>query len=185
MTDEEFAEARALARAVDDGTRTEAEFRAAFPALPPSGVIGRDYASFSIAQRDLVIELLLADRFSPRGRGGDARWTQGAGHARGRDVARAGACSGSTTSASRALIAAALDAALRAAVDRVRADWERGVPTPLALAPLHHAGAAGRGRRRAALSPPDEPVAPRREQGVGAGARPAAPVRSAHAAARG
>ena len=33
------------------------------PALPPSGVVGRDYASFSIAQRDLVIELLLAGRF--------------------------------------------------------------------------------------------------------------------------
>src|SRR5690606_4046658 len=73
ITAEEFAEARSLARSIDDTAKSEgtpaararelAEFRPRYPALPRAGVIGRDFASFSTAQRDLVIELLLAGRF--------------------------------------------------------------------------------------------------------------------------
>ena len=40
-------------------------------------------------------------------------------------------------------IAAALEMRFVAAIDRVRADWSRGVITPLSLEPLHIAGCAG------------------------------------------
>jgi hypothetical protein len=142
VTDEQFTAARTLARAVDDGSRTEAEFRAAFPALPPSGVVGRDYASFSIAQRDLVIELLLAGRFHlalaavlPDGR--DVLVTHAGVTSRELDLL------GLADERDPRVIAAALEAQLHAAVERVRADWQRGVPTALTLAPIHLAGATG------------------------------------------
>src|SRR5438552_2028893 len=39
------------------------DFAARFPTLPPHGVLARDYASFSVAQRELVTALLVAARF--------------------------------------------------------------------------------------------------------------------------
>jgi len=142
LTDERFAGARALAREVDDGARTEAEFRAAYPELPPSGVVGRDYASYSTVQRDLVIELLLAGRFHlalagtlPDGR--DALVTHAG------VTSRELGLLGLADERDPRVLAATLDAHLQAAVERVREDWLRGVPTPLSLEPLHVAGAAG------------------------------------------
>ena len=143
MTDAQFAKARALARAIDDGTRTEAEFHAAYPALPPSGVIGRDYSSFSIEQRALVIELLLAGRFhlalvgELAGRGA-VLLTHAAVTTR--ELAMLDLVGGVETPQR---IAAALEAHLQAAVARVRDDWQRGITTPLSLAPLHVAGGNG------------------------------------------
>src|SRR5690606_26653025 len=73
LDDETFQTARAMGREIDHVAKTvgpkaakdrEREFRAKYPALPSSGVIGRDYASFTTEQRALVIELLLAGRFS-------------------------------------------------------------------------------------------------------------------------
>ena len=143
MTDATFDEARTLARAIEAGTRTEAEFRAAYPELPPSGVIGRDYASFSVEQRSLVIELLLAGRFRLAlvgelvDRRGDALITHAA------VTTRELAMLGIVGAEESRTIAAALDTLLDVAVDRVRADWQRNVTTPLSLAPLHATGGNG------------------------------------------
>src|SRR5262245_21575847 len=73
IDDARFEEARKLARSIDDtehktgkdaaARRVRDEYGPAFPELPPPGVIGRDYASFTTEQRTLVMELLLAGRF--------------------------------------------------------------------------------------------------------------------------
>ncbi len=140
VSDDRFAQARAFARALDGDPARDARFLAAFPDLPTPGLAGRDYAAFSSEQRTLVQDLLLAGRFHlavtgvlPDGR--DALLTH-AGVV-GRELAMLG------VAATPAAIAAALEQQLAAAVDRVRDDWARGVPTALSLAPLHVAGADG------------------------------------------
>ena len=151
LTDEQFQAARVLARSIDDTEhregaeaatqRTRDEFIAAFPELPPPGVLGRDYASFTTEQRALVQELLLAGRFHLAAIGELPD---------GRDVLLTHA--GVTTrelgilgceDASPRAIAAALEAQLVAAVDVVRADWQSGTNTPLSLEPLHVTGGRG------------------------------------------
>jgi hypothetical protein len=151
LTDEQFEAARTLARSIDETERTAGdaaakqrtrdEFVPAFPELPPPGVLGRDYASFTTEQRALVQELLLAGRFHlartaelPDGRialmthaGVTTRELGMLGH----------------DGADPQAIAAALEMQLRSAVDAVRADWLRGTCTPLSLAPLHVPGARG------------------------------------------
>ncbi len=140
ISDERFAAARAFARALDGDPARNARFRAAFPELPSAGLAGRDFASFSVEQRALVMELLLAGRFDlalvgelPDGRG--VLLTHAG--VTGRELAMLGA------PAEPAAIAAGLQAALAAAVDQVRDDWGRGVPTPLSLEPVHVAGIPG------------------------------------------
>ena len=135
LTDDDAARARALAA---DPVR----YRVELPELPPPGVIGRDYASFSVAQRALVSELLLAGRFRLAAVGEMAdRGAVLITHAgvTSRELAHLGLLG----SEDPARIAAALEAFLAAAVARVRADWELGVPTPLSLEPLHTAGGRG------------------------------------------
>jgi hypothetical protein len=140
ITDDRFAQARALARALDGDADRDAKFGAAFPDLPTPGLAGRDFASFSVEQRTLVTELLLAGRFQlalagelPSGR--DVLLTHaGVTH---RELAMLG------VPAEPRAIAAALQALLARAIDQVRADWVRGVPTPLSLEPLHQAGIPG------------------------------------------
>jgi hypothetical protein len=139
ISDDEFAAARAFAVQVDAGARTSAEFRAAFPTLPPHGVIGRDYASFSVEQRALVMQLLLAGRFELAIVG----WLDD------RDVlvTHAGVTSREVAlldvAADPATLAAALARHFDAAIDRVRPDWQRGALMPLSLEPLHFAGGDG------------------------------------------
>lgn len=140
ITDERFAAARAFARELDGDPARHARFRAAFPELPSPGLAGRDFASFSVEQRALVMELLLAGRFAlalvgelPDGR---AVLLTHAG-VTGRELAMLGA------PAEPAAVAARLQAELAAAVDRVRDDWGCGVPTPLSLEPMHLAGVPG------------------------------------------
>jgi hypothetical protein len=130
-----FADARALARAGD----VDALARA-YPDLPAPGTVARDYASYCTAQRDAIIELLLARRFhlalvAELGDGRTALVTHAGVTTR--ELALLG-----VTGDAHA-IAAALDAHLAAAVERVRADWEQGRATPLSLEPLHLAGIAG------------------------------------------
>jgi hypothetical protein len=145
LTDAGFAAARALA---GDPVR----YLAVYPALPPPGVLAKDYASFSEAQRALVIELLLAGRFrlAAVGELNDPAPRAGAGHRGPALLSHAGVTSrelahlGLLGREDAAAIAAALDAFLAAAVARVRTDWERGVPAPLSLAPLHVTGGHGR-----------------------------------------
>ena len=140
ISDERFDQARAFARALDGDAAARARFRAAFPELPTPGLAGRDYASFSVAQRALVIELLLAGRFRlaltgalPDGR--EVLLTHAG--VTNRELGMLG-----VPAAPRA-IAGALEAHLAQAVDRVRADWLAGVMTPLSLEPLHVAGIPG------------------------------------------
>lgn len=150
ITDAEFTAARVLARSIDatekvDGKAAAAErvvreFVPAFPQLPPPGVVGRDYASFTTEQRALVMELLLAGRFHLALTG---ELTDG------REVLITHA--GVTTRelgmlgvpATPPFIAAALAADLATAIDRVRDDWQRGELAPLSLAPLHVTGSPG------------------------------------------
>jgi len=151
LADEQFEAARLLARSIDDTEhtagkaaaeqRTRDEFVPVFPELPPPGVLGRDYASFTTEQRALVQELLLAQRFHlavvgelPDGR--SALLTHAG--VTSRELAMLG-----KGGASPAEIAAALEAQLHAAIAVVRADWQRGTNTPLSLAPLHVTGGHG------------------------------------------
>jgi hypothetical protein len=139
IDDAEFAAARALAIEIDAGTRMPAEFRAAFPELPPHGVIGRDYASFTAEQRALVIDVLLAGRFE----------LAIVGELAGRDVllTHAGVTSREVAmlgcTAEPSALAAALAHHFVAAIDGVRSEWQRGALAPLSLEPLHVAGGAG------------------------------------------
>jgi hypothetical protein len=125
ISDAEFADARAC---------DQQSYAQRFPQLPPQGVIARDYASFSVEQRELVRELLVAGRFhlALAGRLGerDALITHAA--VTSRELAQLGLANSRDARA----IAGALDAHLAAGVARGTA--------PLSLAPLHHAGAAGR-----------------------------------------
>jgi len=151
LTDDEFETARRLARSIDDTEHTAGEaaaerrmrdeFVPAFPELPPPGVLGRDYASFTTEQRALVQELLLARRFhlSRVGELPDGRVVL---------LTHAGVTSRELGMLGRdgaepAEISAALEAQLHAAVDAVRGDWQRGVNTALSLAPLHVTGGNG------------------------------------------
>jgi hypothetical protein len=142
ITDERFAEARGFAQALDGDVARAARFRAAFPELPTPGLAGRDFASFSVEQRTLVMELLLAGRFQlalagalPGGR--EVLLTH-AGITN-RELAMLDLLG---TSEPRT-IAAALQAHLATAIDRVRVDWTSGVAVPLSLEPLHRAGVPG------------------------------------------
>lgn len=140
ITDERFAAARAFARALERDPARDARFRAAFPELPTAGLAGRDFASFCVEQRALIMELLLAGRFDlalvgelPDGR--EALLTHAG--VTGRELGMLGAA------AEPRPIAERLQARLAAAVDDVRDDWTRGVSTPLSLEPLHVAGIPG------------------------------------------
>jgi hypothetical protein len=138
--DERFAAARTFARALDGDPACDARFLAAFPELPSAGLAGRDFASFSVEQRALIMELLLAGRFDlarvgelPDGR--EALLTHAGVTTR--ELGMLGA------PAEPRAIAEALQAELARAVDRVRDDWTHGISTPLSLEPLHVAGIPG------------------------------------------
>jgi hypothetical protein len=140
ITDERFAEARALARSLDGDPARDEKFHAAFPELPTPGLVGRDFASFCVEQRALVIELLLAGRFrlalvGELSDGREALLTHAGVTCR--ELAMLGA------PAEPHAIADALEEELARAIDRVRGDWLSGRPTPLSLEPLHVAGVPG------------------------------------------
>jgi hypothetical protein len=151
LADAEFEAARELARSIDDTEREHGpaaaklrirtEFVPAFPGLPPPGVLGRDYASFTTEQRALVQELLLAGRFHLAATGeladGRVALLTHAGVTR-RELDMLG-----HDRPDPHAIARALDGLLAAAVDAVRSDWQRGVCTPLSLSPLHVSGGDG------------------------------------------
>ena len=151
LDDATFQAARVLGREIDHVTRTvggragkdrEREFRARFPALPSSGVLGRDYASFTTEQRALVIELLLAGRFSLArtcvlADGRPALLTHAG--VTNRELALLGI----EFAAEPGLIASALSQFFADAIDRVRPAWSRGELAALSLAPLHVTGSHG------------------------------------------
>lgn len=146
VSDERFAQAREFARVLEGDPARELRFCAAFPELPGPGLVARDYASFSVEQRALVMELLLAGRFQlalagqlPGGR--RALLTHAGVTQRELDLLGLPGPPGSP--ADPEAIAAALEAHLRRAIDRVRGDWQRGIATPLSLEPIHVAGVPG------------------------------------------
>lgn len=133
-TDESFAEARRAAK-----TKSDEEFAVAFPRIPTRGLADRDYSSFAVHQRAIVQELLLAGRFrlGLAARRGDRELLLTHAGVTNRELGLLG------VAPSPSVIASALDARLRAAVEDVRARWERGAPAALDLAPLHAPGASG------------------------------------------
>ena len=137
-----FDDAR-FARARDHAQRKQHDIlQADYPDLPTPGLAARDYASYSTEQRAIVIELLLAGRFQlaraealPDGR--TALVTHAA------VTERELALLGLPDERDPRVIAAALEAVFATAIADVRADWQRGIWTPLSLAPLHVPGAHG------------------------------------------
>lgn len=152
LGDARFAAARALARSLAEAVRrggsggvrrAREEFAARFPDVPTPGLAARDYASYSEAQRELVIELLLGGRFHlalsgvlPDGR---AVLLTHAGV-----TERELALLGLPGERDPRRLAAALERRLRAAIDARRAEWRSGARTAMSLAPLHVAGAGGK-----------------------------------------
>ncbi|MFN0248192.1 MAG: metallophosphoesterase, partial [Kofleriaceae bacterium] len=151
LDDATFQTARALGREIDHVTKTvgsragkdrEREFFASYPSLPSSGVIGRDYASFTTEQRALVIELLLGGRFSL------AR-TCVLDDGRAALLTHAGVTNrelgmlGIEFASEPRLIATTLAQFFADAIDRVRAAWTNGELAALSLAPLHVTGSDG------------------------------------------
>lgn len=148
-TDASFAEARALAQRIWDaheaGRLTEASslvkvFHEAFPRIPGPGMVLRDFASFSVAQRELVERVLLSGRMqiaATATRGRDAMLLTHAGVTH-REVLLLA----SETVAPSAL-AMRLTEHLTAALAAVRDSWQRDERRSLSLEPVHVAGFAG------------------------------------------
>jgi DNA repair exonuclease SbcCD nuclease subunit len=152
IDDATFARARALGRDIIKTKQREGqaaadrrerlEFLPAFPRISTYGYAARDYASFSSDQRALVVELLLVHRLhlALAGRlidGREVLVTHAGVTVRELELLELPAARDPQR------IAAALESMFVAAIDRVRADWSRGIITPLSLEPLHIAGSTG------------------------------------------
>ena len=172
VSDRDFAEARELACSIEATKRSEGraaakqreriEFEPRFPSISTYGLVARDYASFSVEQRDLVVELMLAGRFHlaltgalPDGR--DVLLTHAA--VTDRELAQL------AVPARASEIAEALEQLLGDAIAARRDDWQRGAITPLSLEPVSRAGAPGEeagGLLAHRPANPDRPGADRR-----------------------
>jgi hypothetical protein len=152
LDDARFAEARLLARHIreiadQDGWPAaeriyDEQFVPRFPDLPTPGLASRDYASYSEEQRALVIELLLAGRFD-LALAGELRDGRRVLLTHAGVTTRELAMLGLADERDPVVIAAALQARFRAAIEDRRADWTRGVLRPLSLEPLHVSGRDG------------------------------------------
>jgi hypothetical protein len=139
--DASFAEARALAEAIHRGEAREDEFHARFPAIPTSGLARRDYAGFTESQRALVQRLLLEGRLALAAcaRLADASATS-ALLAHTVVTRRELALLGLDEPASADAIARAIQAHLRAALERVAPAWRAGERAALDLSPINVPG---------------------------------------------
>lgn len=146
-TDASFQQARSLAGRVEEATESRREleesFAKAFPNIPTPGIAARDYSSFSVAQRSLVEQLLLARRMRlatsavlPGGR--EALFTHAG------ITIRELAMLEMSDERAPGTLAAALEAWFHDAVDVARPRWSRGERWALDLRPLHVAGTTGR-----------------------------------------
>jgi hypothetical protein len=159
IDDGRFAAARRLSQEIAESTAADRagsapspaivselrrEFTRLFPEIPAPEIAGRDFSSYSAAQRSLVQRLLLDGRF---------RLALAARLAAHPEVEVLVTHAGVTereldllelpSAAGPVAIAQALNAFLACAVDRVCAAWRRGEPRPLDLSPLHVAGTSG------------------------------------------
>lgn len=136
-TNDSYREAQALAR-----TKDERAFASRFPHIPTPGIATRDYFSFSEAQRALVEDLLLKRRMrlalTAKVGGTNALFTHAG--VTDREIGLLGLAPDADANA----IAAALNALLDRALDRVRAAWTNGERAALDLSPVHVAGTTGR-----------------------------------------
>lgn len=142
-TDESFAAARALAAvalAEDPPGEKTREFVATYPRIAKPGLADRDFASFSVAQRELVQQLVLAGRMRLACLGYHAGKPVLLTHA---GVTNAEVKELGVEPRAEAL-AVALEDHLRKAVAGVRCAWESDEPAALDLRPLHFAGESGR-----------------------------------------
>jgi hypothetical protein len=137
-TDESFAKARTFGRSIganDDAAKEE--FARHFQHIPTPGIAARDYASFSVAQRELVQRVLLAGRFSIALVGRlfdrDVLFT----HA---GISRRELDHLALETVSERTIANALEARFAEAIAKVRPAWEKGERAELDLSPLHAPG---------------------------------------------
>ena len=149
VSDREYAEARVLALELEQlkhvqgraaaKVRERADFLPRF-ALSTYAIVARDYASFTVEQRALVVELMLAGRFhlALTGELADGREVL-VTHAgvTDREVALLG------VPAEPRPLAAALERLFSSAIAARRADWLRGTITPLDLEPVSQGGIAG------------------------------------------
>ena len=152
LDDVRFVAARDLGRSIAETRRREGkeaaarrkrdEFAAQFPDVPTWGLAARDYASYSEAQRELVIELLLGGRFHLALSGmlldGRAVLLTHAGVTQ-----RELGLLGMPDERDPHTLAAAFEQRMRAAIEARRAEWQNGARTPLSLAPLHVPGEGG------------------------------------------
>jgi hypothetical protein len=138
--DERFAAARTFAWTLHGDPARDARFLAEFPELQCADLARRDFASFTVEQRALMRELLLAGRFhlalvGALTDGREALLTHAGVTTR--ELGMLGA------PAEPRAIADALEDALARAIDRVRDDWTRGIATPMSLEPLYIAASPG------------------------------------------
>lgn len=151
LTDERFAEARRRAAELreqhhgpdNERTRNRLFAEEGFTDVPTPGLADRDFASFSVRQRDLVQRLLLEGRLSLAAV--ERMWD-------GTEllVTHAGVTTrqleplGLPSDAPAGRIAAALEARLALAVEACREPWSRRETVPLVLGELNVAGTAGK-----------------------------------------
>ncbi len=140
-TDESFVAARTFARRAPKTEESRATFLSKHPHIPSPGIAGRDYSTFTVAQRTLVQRLLCEGRFSLAVVGQlfdrDVLFTHAA------VTQRELGMLGSELSIDAQAIANALEKLLADAVAKVRPAWERGELAALDLAPVHVAGKSG------------------------------------------
>jgi hypothetical protein len=148
-SDASFAAARQLAdeiAALPSSAKTNElieKFHRDHPRIPTPGIAGRDYSSFSVAQRALVQRLLLDGRFALARA---ATLTDGTPalitHAG--ITMREARLLGAESDRDVAMLATALEAELGKAIAEVRTAWSTGEPRALELRELHVAGVARR-----------------------------------------
>ena len=116
-------------------------YAARHPELPGPGLVHRDFSAFTVAQRALVIELLLAGRMRLAATATTAGTPVLLTHAG--VTARELALLDVADARDAATLAAALEGHLRAAVAAVAPAWRAGLTAALPLAPVHVAGGTG------------------------------------------
>lgn len=154
FSDRRFEAARALALQIEQlaqihGDRSASveqarnQFYIEYPEITKPELAKRDYDSFTTAQRELVIRLMLAGRcqLAAVGKLPNSReiLLTHAGVIK-RDLQVLGL----NGEVSPVVIASRINKWLKDAVNRVRPAWERGELIPLDLSPLHIAGTGGR-----------------------------------------
>jgi hypothetical protein len=139
-SEERYAKARQLAIEVslEECPKKRQRFREQFPELPSPGIAERDFSSYGVKQRELIIQLLLEERVQlacvASFNGHPVLLNHAGVTERELEILQ---LSGETNPE---IIAEALNTTLRKAVQKVSKAWQRGERPALDLSPLHVAG---------------------------------------------